>query len=369
MGNFKQYLLIGLLLFCGQGLLAQMNRTWFSAVHAQLLQSDGYNTLKGKVKTWTMRNEKGQVRQQQYDSSGQLLSDTYKETPQTYIPPEFLPAQYKKQHEKKYSTALSRKEPGLEIRYNGQFQLIEKKRYQPIVDSLGRATGDSELVYQLTNRFNKAGQIVSSHLWQKVWHHVTADSRGPVWPPRSYSVVVHQMLRYNYNAAGKITEFQNYEDNSQHNLRIVYRYDANNNLIEQLRYDDYNIEGRYDRTDDAFKPIAQKIHETDFDINKIYPGYWGQGLPSKETWRYNTQSQPIEYLVYGYMKGLSFKANWEYDGRGQLAKELQYDVNESNAFQLRREVWFDAMGNVKEELDYVYNSKNKHRYFYDIVYY
>jgi hypothetical protein len=298
-----------------------------------------------------------------------LLSDTYKETPQTYIPPEDLPALYKKQQEKQYRTALSRQEPDFETQYNGQFQLIEKKRFQPIVDSLGRATGDSELVYRLTNRFNKAGQMVFNHIWQKVWHHVTADSRGPVWPPRSYSMVVHQMLRYSYNAAGKITEFQNYADDSQHNLRIVYRYDANNNLIEQLRYDNYNIEGRYDRDGDEFKQIVQKIHQADFDINKIYPGYWGQGLPSKETWRYNTRNQPIEYLVYGYMQGLSFKANWEYDSRGLLTKELQYDVNDGKAFQLRREVWFDAMGNVKEELDYIYNSKKKHRFYYSIDYY
>jgi hypothetical protein len=117
MGDFRQYLLMGLLLVCGQPLLAQMNKTWFSAMD---------KTLKGKVKTWTMRNEKGMVRQHQYNSSGQLLSDTYKETPQTYMPPEMLPDHYKKQHEKKYSTALSRKEPGFETQYNDQFQLIEK---------------------------------------------------------------------------------------------------------------------------------------------------------------------------------------------------------------------------------------------------
>jgi hypothetical protein len=360
MVDYRQFFLIVVALLCGQSLLAQLNKTWFTAVD---------NTLKGKVKTWAMRNEKGLVRQQQYDSSGQLQSDTYKGTPQTYVPPEMLPAQYKRQHEKKYVTAPSKDETGFATQYNAAHQLIEKKRYQPIMDSLGRATGDSELVYRLTNRFNQSGQIVSSHVWQKVWHHVTHDSRGPVWPPRSFSIVVHQMLRYSYNAAGKITEFQNYEDNAQHNLRIVYHYDANNNLVERLRYDDYNIEGRYNRSDDAFKPIALAIHENNFDINQIYPGYWGQGLPSKVTWRYNAQNQLIEYLTYGYMKALSFKANWEYNSQGQLVKELQYHVNDSDAFQLRREVWFDAMGNVKEELDYVHNSKKKYRYFYNIDYY
>lgn len=369
MGGFRQYIPMCLLLFCGQSALAQLKKTWFSIVTDHSFQIIGNKTLKGKVKTWTMRNEKGLVRQQQYDSSGQLLSDTYKETPQTYLRPEMLPAHYKALHEKKYHTPDSRIVPGFETQYNEQNQLIEKKQYQPIVDSSGRATGRSELVYQLTNRFNKTGQILSSHIWQKVWHLATDNSRGPIIPPRSYSAVNHQMLRYHYNAAGNITEFQNYGDNAQQNLRIVFHYDANNNLIERLRYDHYNIEGRYYRSGTEFEPIAQKIHESDFDINKIYPGYWGQGLPSKTAWQYNTQNQPIAFLAYGYMKGLSFKVNWEYNSLGQLVKELQYNVNEVNAFQLRREVWFDAMGNVKEELDYVYNSKEKHRYYYGIEYY
>jgi hypothetical protein len=319
--------------------VAQKNKTWPSSLDYQ---------LQGHVKSWTMRNETGVLRQQEFDSKGNLTKDTYKGTVQTYTPPEYLPQKLKVEFEKIYKDKSGLKDSTTRLVFNKRMQLIEKQTPN----------------YHVINEFTDEGKILVNKTIQiatqtGAWNSYHDD------PTYTFTDTVQFVVIYKYNQAGLLKEFEYYHSDPFENIRIVYLYDSAYNLIESNRYDQYNISTDL-MPDNYLNKFADTEIDATFSINKFYKDYWNQGSPSKLTWKYNQKGQKIEYIAYGFQHEPSFKATWEYDDKGQLIKEIHYDVYHNT---IRCEIKFDKKGNVIKETDFDYWAKKEYNFNYEIVYY
>lgn len=322
-------------------LTAQKNKTWPSCLDYK---------LKGNVKSWTMRNEDGSIlRQQEFNSKGELTKDTYKGTVQTYVPPEYMPEKLRVDFEKTYKAELEKKDSATTVIYNDRRQLLEK-----------RTQG-----YHETNRFTEQGKILVHKTTQISTQTRAWNSVHHAEPTYTFTDTMQLVVIYKYNQAGLLQEFEYYYSDAFENIRMVYVYDSSYNLIESNRYDHYNIQSKF-MLDNYLKKFANTEIDADFSINKFYSDYWSQGSPSKLSWKYNSMGQKIEYVAYGYMKGPSFKATWEYDDTGLLLKEIHHDVYHNT---LRCIIEFDRKGNVIKETDFDYWAKKEYRFSYEFVYY
>lgn len=320
--------------------LAQKNKTWPSAIDYK---------LKGKVKSWTMFSEGKEVRRQQFDKNNLLVDDTWQGTVQTYTAPEYLPEKYKAEFEKVYKVKPVWNDTAVKMVFNDRMQLLETK-----------TPG-----YHLVNTFNREGKIQVSRKTEIITHTSAWNSIRHPEPTHTYSYTIQSLTVFKYNKAGKLLEFEHFHSDPFQNLRMLYSYDSANNLVESSRYDRININLSF--FNDSY---LKKLHGSDidsaFDINRIYKGYWNQGLPSRQTWKYDSNGNKIEYLVFGYRNGLSFKATWEYDRQGRLTRETHHDVYHNTISAV---IDYDKRGNVIQETNFDYWQKTKYQYRYEIRYY
>lgn len=321
-------------------IVAQKVKTWPSCIDYK---------LKGNVKSWTMKNEDGIIRQQEFNKNGELTKDTYKGTVQTYIPPEYLPEKLKIDFEKIYTDKSEFKDSKTKIIFNERMQLTEKKTPN----------------YYEINKFTKQGKIQVHKTTQIITQTRAWNSTHHAEPTYTFTDTVSFLVIYKYNQAGLLKEFEYYHSDPFQNIRMVYLYDAAYNLIESNRYNKYNIFTNLMSDNYLNKFLNTEIDST-FSINNFYSNYWNQGSPSKLTWKYNNKGQKIEYIAYGYQKGPSFKATWEYDDKGQVVKEIHHDVYHNT---IRCIIEFDLKGNVIKETDFDYWAKKEYSFNYEIVYY
>jgi hypothetical protein len=320
--------------------IAQKNKTWPSCLDY---------TLKGNVKSWTMKIGDQIVRRQEFDKKGLLIKDTYKESEQTDVPPEYLPVKLKTEFEKIYQDKSALNDPKARIEFNEHRQLVEMK------------TQNAHII----NKFTEQGKILANKTTQITKQTRAWNSMGHAEPTYSFTDTFQFVVIYKYNNAGMLKEFEYYHSDPFKNIRMVYFYDSSNNLVESNRYDEYNISSNF-MEDHYIDKLSNHKIDPAFDINKVYEGYWGQGTPSKLTWKYDNKGNKIEYIAFGYMKGPSFKATWEYDDKGQLTKEIHHDVYHNTVSSI---IEFDKKGNVTKETDFDYWAKKEYKFYYEIVYY
>jgi hypothetical protein len=313
-------------------IVAQKGKTWPSCIDYK---------LKGNVKSWTMKNEDGIIRQQEFNKNGELTKDTYKGTVQTYIPPEYLPEKLKIDFEKIYTDKSEFKDSKTKIIFNERMQLTEKKTPN----------------YYEINKFTKQGKIQVHKTTQIITQTRAWNSTHHTEPTYTFTDTVSFLVIYKYNQAGLLKEFEYYHSDPFKNIRMVYLYDAANNLIESNRFDNLNINLM---SDNYLNKFLNKKTDSTFSINDFYNNYWDRGSPSKRIWRYNNLGQKIEFISQ------HFKATWEYDEKGQLIKEIHHDVSHN---AIRCIIEFDMKGNVIKETDFDYWAKKEYNFSYEIFYY
>lgn len=350
------------------------------ALRAQTLQHKNWPSaldkeLKGKVKTWTMKNEKGIVRQQKFDENGNLIYDSYKGSNEIHIYPELLPHHIRKYAEQSYPSARNISTKDSIIKFNNKKQITEKLLYKiavPYTDpwsmnpdhntepSLG---WHKKLpAFHMMNKFDNEGRLVRSELFESSSRmYYTQASPSVSYPVLDSS---RSVALFTYNKAGKLTEFEYYHSDIFKCVRVAYKYDENNNLIESLRYDDSNINREHFKDDYLYK-IIKATEQSSFDINKYYPEFWSSQSPAKEEWKYSGNKK-TEYIVYGYMGGPSFRTTWEYNEKGELIKEVHHDVYHNT---IRSLIILDEQGNVIRETDHDYWEKKEYNWHYEIEYY
>lgn len=328
----KVYLLLCLLAF-SPALFAQISGPWHSSCYDDYTNPDLAIKLKGKVKTWSMTRFDGETRTLAFDKKGKLTADSFKGTIQTYIPNDFLPPKLRADYEKKHPGAIA----DSTIAYNKAMQVVRRTSpgfvEENMFDEKGRV-----LMHKETHTFEE------TRAWNST-HHPE--------PTYTYTVDEGLLVLFRYDDKGNIAEAEYLSNDPFQNFKMVYTYDANSNLIKATSYDHYNI-STANMHDDYLLDIFKSPVNADFDINRLYPYYWGQGEPNVVEWKYNAKNQKVEYLVYGYRKGLSFRAVWEYDATGRLLRETHYDVYHD---RVRRVLDFDKKGNVIKETDPGYDGK------------
>lgn len=287
--------------------------------------------LKGNVKSWRMVKSNGKSRTITYDENGDVTSDTYTGTIQTFIPPDYKVYKLKIELEKSYP--ISKSQDSL-CTFNNRMQLLERR-------------GNN---YFEKNYFDDSGKILihqqtytatESRAWNSIHHNE---------PTYTYTVKTGVLAFFKYNSHGSLTEISYFNSNPDHNLKMVYLYDENNNMIETKRYDSNNIQTG-NKPDNYLDTIMKSKIDTNFSIEKFYPRYWHVGEPDVNKWKYNSKGQKIEYNAYGYKPNggnaiISFIAKWEYDKHGYPIKEIHYNVRKD---RIDRIIEFDEFGNVIKE--------------------
>ncbi len=297
----------------------------------------------------TSSNDKN--RTMTFDKNGKIISDNFKGTTQTFIPPDFMVYKLKIDLEK--PSPLKKKEDSLST-FNNRMQLLE--RHAPN--------------YHEQNSFDDSGKILihqqsfsttETRAWNSI-HHAE--------PTYTYTVKTGTLALFKYNKLGSLTEISYFNSNPDHNLRMVYIYDENNNMIQTNRYDSYNI-ATQNKPDNYLDTMMQSEVDTTFAVEKYYPKYWNVGQPAVNKWKYNTKNQKIEYNAYGYKPNggtaiISFISKWEYDEKGRLQKEIHYDVWKN---RISKTIEFDHTGNVIKETQLGYDGRNDKVSDISIVYY
>ncbi|MBL0049289.1 MAG: hypothetical protein IPP32_14480 [Bacteroidetes bacterium] len=325
-----------ILLFFAQITYAQISGMWHNSQY-DVPFTDFSMKLKGNVKTWTMTQSNGQSRTMTFDKSGNLITDTYSGTRQTFIPPDFTLIKLKGDLEKPHSTKESKDTSCI---YNDKMQLVERGGKNSFEKNLFDSSGKI-MIHQ------KAFTYTETRAW---------NSDGHLEPTYSYTIKPSILAFFKYSAQGNLKEISYFNSDPFDNLRIVYIYDENNNMIETKRYDHLNIEV-HNMKDNYMDTIMKSAVDTNFSIEAFYPKYWGVGLPAINKWKYNDKGQKIEYDAYGYKPNggtavISFISKWEYDEKGKLNKEIQYGFMTSRMIELDhiiRIIEFDQNGNVVKE--------------------
>lgn len=309
---------------------SQISGMWHSSVYDSPF-TDYSMKLKGNVKSWRMVKSNGKSRTITYDENGDVTSDTYSGTIQTFIPPDYKAYKLKIELEKSYP--INKSQDSL-CTYNNRMQLLERR-------------GNN---YFEKNYFDDSGRILihqqtytttQTRAWNSI-HHTE--------PTYTYTVKTGALAFFKYNSHGSLTEISYFNSNPDHNLKLVYLYDESNNMIETNRYDSYNIRTG-NKPDNYIDTIMKSKIDTSFSIEKFHPRYWDVGKPAVNKWRYNSKRQKIEYIAYGYKPNggtaiISFIAKWEYDKHGYPVKEIHYNVWKD---RIDRIIEFDEFGNVVKE--------------------
>lgn len=328
------------LLFLTQIICGQISGIWHSSSYDVPI-TDYSMKLKGNVKTWTMTQSNGKSRTITFDKSGNIITDTYSGTPQTFIPPDFTLIKLKNELEKSRSTGEIK---DTTCTFNNKMQLVERRDKNNFEKNLFDNDGKI-LIHQ------KAYTTVETRAWNSLGHHE---------PTYTYTIKTSTLAFFKYNNKGSLIEISYFSSNSENNLKIVYTYDEDNNMIEAKRYDNYNISYKKDNYLDT---IITTAIDTNFSIDVFYPRYWKVGEPAKNVWKYNEKGQKIEWHVYGYKPNgrsaiLSTIIKWEYDKNGKLMKEIEYNywINKVsmivNLEQPSKVIEFDYYGNVVKETEF-----------------
>lgn len=341
----------------------------YAQVHGKVWPtSSKKHELQGEIKTWTMKYGDDVIRKREYDRQGQLISDTYHESEQTFVPDYDLPEHKKNEFEKICETIDSLASDSNEfLLFNDRGQLLEKKTVRPRDnDDYGMmGVGDRTLLYHIKNRFDENGKLLSN----RIIHHISStrawNSMHHPEPFYTYETGDSCIALYEYNKAGKLIEFEYYHSNVIKDLRIIYIYDENNNLIECLSYDDHNISRKY-FYDAYLNPIWEESKNSHFDINKVCPDFWMSDGALRETWKYDSNNSKIEYVYYDSHQRPDGKTIWEYNDEGVLTKSKTYTLHLSF---ISAEMLYDERGNIVEETKFDNRTKEEHKYHYEIEYY
>ena len=325
------------LLFFTHITYAQISGMWHSSSF-DVPFTDFSMKLKGNVKSWTMTQSNGKSRTMTFDKSGNILSDSYSGTPQTFIYPEFALIKLKNKLEKSRSANEIK---DTTCTFNNKMQLVER-RYSNNFEKNVFDNDGKILIHQ------RAYTTIETRAWNSLGHDE---------PTYTYPIKTSTLAFFKYNNKGSLREISYFSSNSENNLKIVYTYDQENNMIETKRYDNLNISVKKDNYLDT---IMTTSIDTNFSIEVFYPKYWKVGEPAKNIWKYNEKGQKIEWHVYGYKPNgrsaiLSTIIKWEYDKNGKLLKEIEYNywVNKVsmilNLEQPSKVIEFDHYGNVVKE--------------------
>lgn len=325
---------------------AQISGPWHSSFYDMPI-TDFSMSLKGPVKSWSLSNSKGETRTIQYDAFGKVTDDTFRGTTQTFVPLDFMLIKLKKELERKYPIA-QRQDTST---HNNHGQLIHKQ----VKDNYDDRVSD----YNERNIFDPYGNILThqksySTTEMRAWNSLHGHDQP------TYITTTHTsfLAIFRYNQKRNLREIEYLHSDPFQNLKMVYLYDANDNLIATNRYDHYNIRIGYMKDNYLSELIPSDI-DTNFSITSIYPEYWSQGSPAHNEWKFNDQGQKIEYNAYGYKPNggaavISFIAKWEYDEKGQLKKEIHFDTWHN---RISTVLEFDPYGNVIKETEIGYDGK------------
>lgn len=319
--------------------------------------ADYLHTLQGPVKTWIMKSENGIVRKQTYAQDGTLLADEHKQAFGTSTSPFLLVPGIKKQLEKTYDKS--------KIKVSSDS--VNSMKGMQILESHSKIS--NEEFTESINVFDEKGNIRMSKTLmaqkKRYWYN-SLDHPEPFF---DYVDTSGSLMLFKYNAVGSLIEFESYNMDPFQNFRIVYRRDSSDHLIERLSYDDLCIRRK---ADDNLKQILKAIKNPDFDINTIYPEYWGCPFgtsPLKETYTYDSLGRLKEYNHY-FKNLCTFKANYEYDEKGKLSKEYQYIRYEHyEPFKKEAILEYDARGNIVKETLFPYREGKETVFTYQIEYY
>ncbi len=326
---------------------AQIYGMWHSSQY-DVPFTDFSMKLKGKVKTWTMTQSNGKSRTMTFDKDGNIITDTYSGTRQTFIPPDFNLIKLKVDLEKPH---LAKESKDTSCIFNDKMQLVEKHGNNYFEKNLFDSNGKI-LIHQ------KAYTITETRAW---------NSDGHSEPTYTYTIKPSMLVFFKYNTHGSLKEISYFNSQPFDNIRIVYIYDENNNMIETRRYDHLNIRVS-NMKDNYMDTLVKSAVDTNFSIEAFYPDYWGVGLPAVNKWKYNDKGQKIEYDAYGYKPNggaaiISFISKWEYDEKGKLTKEIHYDFwsnkvsREIELDHISKIIEFDQNGNVVKETQIGYDGK------------
>lgn len=115
-----------------------------------------------------------------------------------------------------------------------------------------------------------------------------------------------------------------------------WKYDAKGNMIEMVleRNGEFDTKYTYE-FDDKGNMTEERM-------------YFGSRLEldHRITFRYDSNSNRIEYCFYGYTGDLSFKVAYEYDENGKMIDRYAYDEKESLKETLKKK--YDKKGNLIE---------------------
>lgn len=330
---FRTFLTITLI-FLTQIIWGQISGIWHSSSY-DVPFIDCSMKLKGNVKTRTMTLSNGKSRTITFNKSGNIITDTYSGTPQTFIPEDFRLIKLKNELEKSISTS--------EIKYttctfNNKMQLVER-----------RAKNNFE-----KNLFDNDGKILIHQKTSITIEERAYSSLEHSKPFYTDTIKTSILAYFKYNNKGGLTEISYFSSDLHNNLKMVFTYDQDNNIIETKVYDNINIKFNGNIYLDTLMKTAI---DTNFSIDDIYPGYWGGGVPVRRIWKYNENGQKIECHIYG-LNILSTIVKWEYDDNGKLKQEIQYfhKLNKvSKIIDLEHPytvIEFDHYGNVIKETDF-----------------
>ncbi len=305
--------------------MAQISGMWVRSFYDDPMSDYGMH-LKGHVKSWTMTTHKGETRTMTFDQTGKLTSDTFKGTPQDFIPPDFMLIKLKNDLEKSYSES-EKAEKGK--RFNERMQMTKH-------------SADNFLE---ENTFDDEGQILihrQSYTKEETRAWNSTHHAEPTYTFTSYTGV---LVFFRYTDYGLLTEVEYFHSDPFKNVKKVYVYNEDNEVVETNRYDAYNIAVN-NMPDNYLSDLLKGRIDTSFSIEKHYEGYWDQGYPSVCKWRYNNKGQKVAYDSYGYKHGLSSTITWEYDAAGKMIREVHHDVYVN---KIRSILDFDSHGNVIKE--------------------
>jgi len=336
-----------ILLILSQGTYAQISGMWHSS-HYDVPFTDFSMKLKGNVKSWTMTKSNGETRTMTFDKSGNLVKDTYTGTRQTFIPPDFTLIKLKNDLEKPHASKAIR---DTSCTFNEKMQLIERRSNN----------------YKEKNLFDGSGRIL---IHQKIY--TTTETRawnsiGHREPTYTYITHSRTLAFFKYNVHGSLKEISYFSADPFENLKIIYKYDEKNNMIETNRYDHYNISVQ-NMKDNYLDTVMKLTLDTNFSIESIYPSYWKVGLPAVNKWKYNDKGQKIEYDAYGYKPNggnaiISFISKWDYNESGNVKKEIHYYYWQNKVSQeimldrISKMIDFDQHGNVVKEVELGYDGQ------------
>ncbi|MDY3547263.1 hypothetical protein PG291_01410 [Riemerella anatipestifer] len=146
-----------------------------------------------------------------------------------------------------------------------------------------------------------------------------------------------------YDEYGNIIE-NNWENEYGRNskIKVIYKYDDNENIIEANRYDRSSLDGKYIFKYDGY---GNKIENNWYDKNG--------NLEGKYIYNYDEYGNKIEEIAYFGSGSLAYKYIYKYDDNGNIIESNKYVERKGDEILDSTIIYeYDDNGNIIEESKY-----------------